>query len=298
MSHAMPNLFLIGAMKSGTTTLHELLAQHPQIAMCDPKEPCYFVPEGILRKMWPEMWSLGFWRSEEAYAAIFPNKPDARYRGESSTDYSKLPVVPGVPERIQSASPDARFLYIVRDPVQRTISHYWHMAEHRGETRGPLDAIQNDPHYTDVSHYAMQLAPYIERFGADRIKVLTFEALKADPAAVMKDVFEWLDVVPEFEIQNSSAAHNVTPSTVRQHRPGTGLLHRLRHSRLWDAVGPLVPKAVRRMGTRMAERPVEYRSVDTSDVVAYLRPIQQAQTADLAEITGRSFPEWTTLYGK
>jgi hypothetical protein len=43
LASASPNLFLIGAMKSGTTTLHELLAQHPEIAMCDPKEPCYFV---------------------------------------------------------------------------------------------------------------------------------------------------------------------------------------------------------------------------------------------------------------
>jgi hypothetical protein len=285
-------------MKSGTTTLHELLAQHPEIAMCDPKEPCYFVPPEILARIWPEMWELGIWRSEDAYASIFPDKPGARYRGESSTDYSKLPSVPGVAEKIKAYNPDARFIYVVRDPVERTISHYWHMAEHRGETRAPLDAITHDPHYTDVSHYAMQLAPYLQHFGPDRIKIVTFEALKSNPGAVMRGLCAWLGVSPEFSVQDPDAAHNVTPQIVRQHRAGSGLLHRIRHSAAWDRIGPQVPAAIRQLGTRLAERRVGRKSVDMGEVISYLRPIQRDQTETLAGIAGRSFPEWKTLYGE
>ena len=173
-----PNLFLIGAMKSGTTTLHELLARHPQLSMCEPKEPCHFVAPEVLATHWPEMWRKGYWRSETDYLALFPAKPGARYRGESSTDYSKRPLVDGVAERIAAYNPQARFIYIMRDPVERTISHYWHMVELRGEMREPLAAIKEEPHYTEVSHYADQLAPYLERFGRDRLHVLTFESLK------------------------------------------------------------------------------------------------------------------------
>jgi hypothetical protein len=284
-------------MKSGTTTLHELLAQHPEIAMCDPKEPCYFVPPEILARIWPEMWELGIWRSEDAYASIFPDKPGARYRGESSTDYSKLPTVPGVAEKIKAYNPDARFIYVLRDPVERTISHYWHMAEHRGETRGPLEAIMRDPHYTDVSHYAMQLAPYLQHFGSERIKIVTFEALKANPDAVVQELCAWLDVSPEFCVDDPDAAHNVTPQTVRQHRAGSGLLHRFRHSAAWDRIGPHVPQTIRRFGTLLAERRVSRKGVGMGDVIEYLRPLQREQTERLTRIAGRAFPEWMTLYG-
>lgn len=292
-----PNLFLIGSMKSGTTTLHELLAEHPDICMSEPKEPCYFVDSEVLRTMWPEMWALRLWESENAYLRIFPNKPGARYVGESSTDYSKRPKFDGVVERIARFNPDSRFVYIMRDPVDRTISHYWHMMEHRGETRAPLQAIQEDPHYTEVSDYAMQLAPYIERFGRDRIYVLSFEELTRDPSRAVRGVFEWLGVSTDFVPAQLTSAHNVTPAQVRQRRTGMNWLRRLRHSALWSRLGPLVPARLRKFGVSLIEKPIARREVDVSEVIAYLRPIQQAQTRELAKLVGREFPEWKTLHG-
>src|ERR1700690_3655346 len=105
-------------MKSGTTTLHELLAYHPQISMSEPKEPCYFIDPNVLKSHWPEMWKRGFWKSEEAYLALFQNKSEAIYFGESSTDYSKAPKLDGVVERLAAFNPDARIVYIMRDPVE------------------------------------------------------------------------------------------------------------------------------------------------------------------------------------
>ena len=292
-----PNLFLIGAMKSGTTTLHELMALHPQLAMSEPKEPCWFVAPTDLQAWWPEMWKKGFWKSEDAYLAIFPDKPGARYLGESSTDYSKRPRLDGVVERMAAFAPEARFIYIMRDPVERTLSHYWHMVELRGETRPPLQAILEEPHYTEVSHYADQLAPYLQHFGRERLHVLSFEELKCDPVAAVRGVFEWLGVDTDFVPDAVGSAHNVTPDEVRQKRAGMGLLDRLRHSSAWSAVGPLVPPAVRRLGVALVEKPVLRRDVDRVPVIDHLRPLQQAQTRTLETQLGRGFPEWKTLWG-
>ena len=66
-----PNLFLIGAMRSGTTYLCKLLDAHPSIFMCRPKEPSYFVDPGQLKTLWPNMWDQGFWRSEDHYLRLF-----------------------------------------------------------------------------------------------------------------------------------------------------------------------------------------------------------------------------------
>ncbi|MGO9444363.1 MAG: sulfotransferase family protein [Thiobacillaceae bacterium] len=293
-----PNLFLIGAMKSGTTTLHELLAPHPQISMSEPKEPCYFVEPNMLKAHWPEMWQRGIWKSEEAYLALFPEKSSARYFGESSTDYSKAPQLPGIAEKVAAYSPDARIVYIMRDPVERTISHYWHMAEHRRETRNPLEAITQDPHYTDVSYYAFQLLPYIDHFGLSRVYALTFEALKADPRQTVQSLYAWLGLDPDFEPAQLGGARNVTPEAVRQQRAGRGWLDRVRHSLLWEKVGGYCPAALRKVGVAMLEKPVQPKTADLSEVRTYLRNLQVPQTAELTALLGRNFVEWKTLYGE
>lgn len=291
-----PNLFLIGAMKSGTTSLHELLAVHPEIAMSEPKEPCYFVDAELLKTLWPEMWRMEFWHSEAAYLALFPDKPGAPYYGESSTDYSKRPKIDGVVERIAEFNPDAHFLYVMRDPIERTLSHYWHMVEHRGETRAPLEAIIADPHYTQVSHYADQLQPYIERFGRERVHALTFEELTRAPQQTVRTVYAWLGVDADFMPQRLSAAHNVTPEHVRQKRAGMGVLDRLRYSAGWDAIGRYCPAFIRKLGVAMVEKSIPRRDTNMRELITYLRPLQQAQTRVLEQQLGRRFLEWTTLW--
>lgn len=293
-----PNLFLIGAMKSGSTTLHELLAAHPQICMSEPKEPCYFVDPDLLKDMWPEMWRMGFWRDEQAYLDLFKAKPAVLWRGESSTDYSKLPKVAGVVERMAAFSPEARIVYVMRDPVKRTISHYWHMVEHRGETRAPMEAVLGDPHYTDVSHYAMQLRPYLERFGRDHVRVLTFEELTGNPVPTVQAVYAWLGVDASYVPADTQSARNATPREVTQRREGAGLLHLFRHSALWGRVGGFVPPSLRKVGVALAEKKVAWNQVDMGPVIEHLRALQRPQVAELASLVGREFPEWKTLHGK
>jgi hypothetical protein len=238
-----PNLFLIGAMKSGTTYLCKLLDSHPAIFMCQPEEPSYFVDAKQLKKLWPYMWEQGFWRSEDNYLRLFEATGDATILGEASTSYTKRPMVSGVAEKLHRFNPDARLIYLTRDPVERTISHYWHMVRYHAEHRPILDAIQAAPQFLDVSHYAMQLTPFWERFGQDHIKVLTFEQLINAPQETMRSLYGWLGVDPS--IAGGSPCEkpeNVTPEVVRM-ATGRGLLPRWRQSRSIRAIVPYLARS-------------------------------------------------------
>jgi hypothetical protein len=295
MSQPRPNLFLVGAMKSGTTHLSELLGDHPSIYMSSPKEPCHFVDGTALRKVWPHMWRLGYWRSIDRYLGLFAGAGDAPVIGEASMVYSHLPICSGVAQRIVAFSPQARFIYIMRDPVERTISHYWHRVRWWGERRSMLAAIRSDPQYTDVSHYARQLKEYLRLVGPERIYTLTYEALLVNSANQMSRLYAWLNVDPSFRSARIGIPTNERPDVVEQAR-GLGLLDLVRHSPTYVKMAPYIPRAVRRLAARLAVRIVRPAEVPIAQVEAYLRAHQQPQTEELSALLNRSFPEWTTLY--
>lgn len=291
-----PNLFLIGAMKSGTTTLHQHLAAHPSVFMSDPKEPCYFVARSQLD--WPAIEARGFWRGEKYYLELFEAAGDLPVVGESSTLYSKAPRISGVPERIARFNPAARIVYIMRDPIERAISHYWHQVRFQREHRDLLTAVREEPHYREVSHYAMQLEPYRRLFGAERVATLTIEGLRADPLGEIERLYRWLGIDPSFVPDDIGARRHATPERIVRPK-GSGRLERFRYSPLWNALGPAVPAPIRAFGRRLAAESLDRASETEAQrrVAEFLRPFQRAETEALAEMLGRPFPEWTVLYG-
>lgn len=108
----LPNLIVIGAHKCATTSLHYYLGLHPQISMSREKELNFFIKE--------RNWYKGI----EWYKSNFTTK--AMIYGESSPNYTNYPFFMGVPERMCSVVPEAKLIYIVRDPIDRVISHYVH----------------------------------------------------------------------------------------------------------------------------------------------------------------------------
>ena len=283
-----PNLFIIGAMKSGTTSLHEYLDTHPQIAMSDMKEPGYFVEELSLDK------------GEPWYLDLFPQNPELRYRGESSTHYTKLPVYRGVVDRLYRFNPDARLIYIMRDPFERLVSHYWHNKRdlvHGGELRPLLRAVKERPDYLAFGDYAMQLAPYLDRFGRQALYTLTFEALIADPQRELDGLYAWLGLpsVPFSRVQ--STAHNQKPKAMAG-VAGLGILNRIQYSSAWDRLSPFVPGSIKDWAKRRAYVPVDEREAER--VTPALRqaigdPLRR-QVEELSRLLGRDFPEWTTAH--
>jgi len=283
-----PNLFVIGAMKSGTTSLHEYLATHPQIAMSKQKEPAFFAEEFTLR------------RGENWYLSLFPQDAHYRYLGESSTQYTRLPLFDGVPQRLHQFNPDARLIYIMRNPFDRLVSHYWHAVQIRpilkghGEHRSLLYAIRNSPEtYLATSNYALQLAPYIQLFGRESLHTLTFESLVANPQRELDEIYNWLDLPSHSLSGQLGRAHNATPKDITS-PAGAGILYRIRFSDAWDRLAPYVPEKFKRRGKQRAYRtpnPEQWRQ-EIARLRAEISGLQSKQLDALSRLLGREFPEW------
>jgi hypothetical protein len=290
-----PNFFIIGAMKSGTTFLWRLLASHPSVFLSHPKEPSYFVDPSQLRELQPGLWEQGYWRSEEVYLSLFQSARGVSVVGEASVYYTHLPLASGVAKRISRFSPDARLIYVMRDPIARTISHYWHRVRHNDEHRPILDAIKDDSRYRDVSHYKMQILPYLKQFERNQLKLITFEELTNNPDQTARSLFCWLNVDSSVELP-LTRPENVTPEIVHQLPPWWEPVSRFKvqNSFMRAAIDHL-PASIRGISHRVTRRPVNRLRVDVDKVVQYLRPLQRSQTDELAQLIGRDFPEWRML---
>ena len=183
---ALPNLVVIGGLKCGTTSLHHYLNLHPEVAMSRPKELNFFVEE--------LNWTLG----RDWYARHFD--PDAAVRGESSPHYTSRPRFEGVAQRMRSLLGSPTLMYMVRDPIDRMLSHYLHNVG-GGYERRTLEEALTDPHgsYVARSRYAFQLEPYLAQFDRDRIEIVSREELKADRRGTLRRIFERLAVNPWFD---------------------------------------------------------------------------------------------------
>jgi hypothetical protein len=274
----LPTFFVIGAPKCGTTSLHFYLDQHPEIAMSSEKEPFVFVD--------PD------WRSRLArYGSLFTSW--ARVRGESSTVYSQHPHYPGVPERIAEVAPEARFVYVVGEPIERALAHYRQHVVDGKEKRPPTEALADFEDeastYVCASRYATQLKRYLARFAPERILVLEQSDLLECRARTMARVFEFLEVDPEF----SSAALQRRLNRAEDLRTATAVGRRLRGSRTAAVARRLpLPRAVRDPLRRLLSRPVGAEGLDP-ELRARIAAALGDEVAWLREFTGRTFADWS-----
>ncbi len=294
-----PNLFIIGAAKCATSSLHTYLSAHPQIYMSRLKEPGYFSePESSIIKKRPftvlGKTTMKPYRNDmTSYLSLFEEAGDAEYVGESSTAYSQLPIREGVSDRIHAFNKDARIIYLMRDPVDRAISHYWWNVQNEGEKRDLHSSIVHPGAYRDLSYYAMQLRPYLDRFGRDRVYWLTAESLWSEPERILTNLLTWLGVDSSFMPPGLRTRENTTPDIVSQ--PKLGILDRLRFSGAWDRIGPWIPKPLRSAACRWNARKIDRNAIDAQPAMEFLRTIQSEQVAELRELLEYDFPEWTNV---
>ena len=185
-AHAtMPSLIIIGGLKCGTTSIHHYLGLHPEIHMSKPKELNFFVEE--------LNWDLGL----DWYASRFDDR--FKVSGESSPHYTNLPRFKGVPARIREHCPDARLLYMVRDPIKRILSHWVHATGAGYETGDLVEVLSNpDSSYINRSKYWMQLQPYLEHFDREQIEIITQEELQSEREETMRKAFAFAGVDENF----------------------------------------------------------------------------------------------------
>jgi hypothetical protein len=200
----LPTFITIGTMKGGTSSLHSYLREHPEIGMSTPKETDFFCkPDHDGHDL-------------DWYRGLFSGS--GPQFGESSPNYTKRHLFDGVVERIQTVLPDIRLIFMVRDPIDRAVSHFLHNVH-----KGRVDADHFATYFADLdnpalltSRYGYQLEPFAQAYGMDRILVMASEDLRDDRAAAMKRVFEFLGVDPEFTSPKFQIDRHVTATKLEK----------------------------------------------------------------------------------
>jgi hypothetical protein len=254
----LPTFIVIGAGRSGTTSLHQLLGQHPGIFMCRRKSPNHFAAT-VAQPEWETPVARGMakqWVSDRAeYEELFAGAPSEAVVGEVSPVY--LQAV-DVARRIHETVPDVRLIAILRDPVERAYSHFVGRRRDGIEPepsfarriQRELDAPLPDDvafgHYLGCGRYHHFLTPYFDRFRRDQLRVHLYDDLLNDPDALLADVFAFLGVDPGFAVDTSARLNR------------TGEIRNPFLRRAWTtsvrartAMRPYLPAAVRRAGGQL-----------------------------------------------
>ncbi|WP_299938757.1 sulfotransferase [uncultured Pelagimonas sp.] len=182
--------FLIGAMKSGTTTLYHYLAQHPAIAENQyQKEPEFFSSPHEPDDLAPY------------YRQWLPRLMGRQIALDGSTGYSKQPGFPDVAKRLSKLPGRKHFVYMLRNPVDRLESHLAHNLAAKEVVFEPGAELPDLTHPLAVSQYAYQLDAYRAAFPDIAVKIVAFEAFKTDPLAVVRDICAHLEIDPDFAFE-------------------------------------------------------------------------------------------------
>lgn len=294
----LPDFFVIGAGKSGTTSLWHYLSQHPGIFMCRPKEPS-FMAYG--EQAWPYtrpgadyVTKARLVTTLDAYQALFSAATPAQMAGEASV--SSLAVLRSA-TRIWHYTPNAKLIVILRQPADRAFSHYNMILRNGYEPINDFaNALAAEParisqgwwpgfHYRWQGLYAQHLARYLELFDKRQLCVLLYEDLLADPAGLMKRVYTFLGVDETF-----------APDTARRYneggsRPVHGTLNAwLRNNRLTRALRrhaqPIYQPLKRAANATLTQRPVlapEFRDELTQSYREEIMRLQELIARDLSQ---------------
>lgn len=282
----LPTFFIIGAPKAGTTSLHAYLDQHPQIQMSAVKEPGFLACDG------PERDNRKVHRLDR-YERLFD--PAVAVRGEASTSYSEYPRRRGVPERIARLVPDARFIYCVRDPVARTVSHYHQLVATAGESRSLEQALSDlsDPCYPCVcaSRYGQQMEQYLRTFPAERMLVVDQTDMLNDRDSTLARIFSFLGVDSTFrsplfgeELLKSEGRRTYPPGVSRF------IAKTVRPNTRWLAPG--LRRALRGSFEQRFLPTLEVTEPD-EELRCRLSELFSGEAARLRELTGEAFASWS-----
>jgi hypothetical protein len=187
-----PDFFLIGAAKAGTSSLFQYLTQHPRVFIPPIKEIHFFADQPPPGKE----------RTLEQYLELFRDCPeDVRAGDASTTSLHSLEAY----RRIHEFRPDARIFAVLRNPIDRAYSWFWHnRRDFKEDLETFEEALAAEPDraragllrfkYVEHGMYHRQLRPFFDAFGRDRVHVHLSEDLRRDPGAVCASIFSSLDI--------------------------------------------------------------------------------------------------------
>lgn len=239
MKFPKPTFIIIGAAKSGTTSLYRYLCRHPQIYMSTPKEPDFFSVDANYRQ------------GIDSYYSLFQAAQPHQICGEASTTYSRLHQHPQTVARIHAALPQVKLIYIMRHPVDRAYSFYIH--RFKGALYRPEQAvantfeetIQQQSEFIESSYYLEQIEGYLELFPRESCLFLLMKDLIEQPAATLKQILTFIGADPQVDLVQqeqivANKAGDYPEWYVRQQ-----LLSSLKSLPGVDAIANLLPKEVK-----------------------------------------------------
>jgi len=197
----IPDFYIVGHPKSGTTALYEMLRRHPQIFMPDLKEPRWFASD--LRERFERLGAQAQPRSLEEYAALFEPAGASQVLGEASPSYLRSRAAAAEIARLR---PDARIIAVLREPADFLRSMHLEMVQNRVEEETDLRrALEHERvgggaqgetvlRYTDRVRYVEQLRRYAERFPPEQVLVLIYDDFRAENDATVRQVLRFLGV--------------------------------------------------------------------------------------------------------
>ncbi len=213
----MPNFLIIGAPRSGTTTLHEELKRHPQVFMSSIKEPLFFAVEGEDEQFHGPQDNQGI-RDLKTYCSLFSGVRYKQAIGEASPLYLYSQKAP---YRIKHYIPNVKLIAILRNPIDRAYSHFLHHKllgyENLDDFREAIEAEEERERmrwspfwfYRKMGLYGEQLTRYFSLFQSDQIRVFLFEDLQQNPKSLFKDIAQFLGIDGGLVIK-APAVHNAS----------------------------------------------------------------------------------------
>lgn len=181
------DFMIIGAQKCGTSTLFDILSSHPSIAGSQPKEPHFFSTS--------ENWRENLQDYESLFQSKAHNPSEKVLHCEASTTYTFYPLRNlKIWDDIYEYNPNMKFIYLVRNPVDRIISSYMHTYE-RGYTNLSIEkALVEEPLLLNITRYFTQINPYIQKFGRDQVLIIDFDDLILDRTNLVKEISIFLGI--------------------------------------------------------------------------------------------------------
>lgn len=229
----MPTFIIIGAPRSGTTSLYYYLRQHPEITMSRVKETNYFSYLASLVEKEYEIKPISGWEvsTRPAYESLFVKNLRTRAIGEATPFYL---YVPGVPRQIYHQIPNVKLILILRNPIDRAYSTYLKNCREGLETRPFEDAIRQELqhpgkvvrsefYYARAGLYTQHITRYLEFFHKDQFKLIFQDDLLRSPQTLLSDLFSFLGVDATF----------VPDTSVRFNQAIPPLLMKKNSSRIW-----------------------------------------------------------------
>ncbi len=296
----LPNFLVVGAAKAGTTSIYKYLEQHPDVYMSPVKEPKFLTSHALKfphKGPGDPQVDAGIIRDLNSYKALFTDVDGQKAVGEASADnlYYYDIAIPNIKKHLK----EVRIIAILRNPVGRAYSAYLHLVRDQREELSFEEALEAEDYrrrdnwefiwfYKDVGLYYSQIKAYIDAFGRDRVKIYLFENLKADPVALVQDIYRFLGVddtfVPQIKRYNVSGV------------PKSKLLHEFlrRPSIVKSVVKHLIPATTRKnlvleLQNRNLKKPEMRPETRKRLIEVYRDDIKR-----LEKLIGRDLSSWLT----